>query len=184
MVLFIALVVMIAMTMAGIALTRSVATSNLIAGNLGFQQSATYSCDSGIETAVAWLENNTAAFTTPDAANGYAASSPVSGGSPAAGQSWNAFWTQTLASQARTLAADSSGNTVSYAIQRLCLNDTDTSTSGNCSVSPSTVSAGEGTDLSSDAPEQQGAPMVYFRITARSIGPRNTVSMVQAIVAL
>ena len=45
------------MSLAGIALIRSVDTSNLIAGNLAFRQGATIAGDWGLETARTWLLN-------------------------------------------------------------------------------------------------------------------------------
>ena len=42
-VMIVALVVLVAMTLAAIALTRTVYTSNIVAGNLAFQQAATHS---------------------------------------------------------------------------------------------------------------------------------------------
>src|SRR5690606_14640309 len=56
-VLLIALVILIAMTLAGIALVRSVETGNLVAGNLAFKQSLAYVGDRGNEEAIAWLKN-------------------------------------------------------------------------------------------------------------------------------
>ena len=54
-VLFIALIALVVMSLAAVALIRSVDTNTLIAGNLGFKQSATVSADSGVETAITWL---------------------------------------------------------------------------------------------------------------------------------
>ncbi|MDP1653308.1 MAG: hypothetical protein Q8L56_11360 [Rhodocyclaceae bacterium] len=56
-VLFIALIALVAMSLAAVALIRSVDTSTLIAGNLAFKQTATSSGDSGPEGAIAWLAN-------------------------------------------------------------------------------------------------------------------------------
>jgi Tfp pilus assembly protein PilX len=50
-ILFIALIVLVAMTLAGIALMRSVDTNVLIAGNLAFRQGATAAGDYGVEDA-------------------------------------------------------------------------------------------------------------------------------------
>lgn len=44
-VLFVALIILVAMTLAGIALMRSVDTNVLIAGNLAFRQGATMAGD-------------------------------------------------------------------------------------------------------------------------------------------
>jgi len=50
-VLFIALIVLVAMSLAGIAIMRSVDTATLIAGNLAFKQGTMHSSDNGIEQA-------------------------------------------------------------------------------------------------------------------------------------
>src|SRR3546814_10518494 len=76
-VLFIALIVLVAMTIAGIALVRSVDTSNLIAGNLAFKQGATLSAEGGAEKAIEWLtsRNGSLELYTPERAAGYYATS-------------------------------------------------------------------------------------------------------------
>lgn len=51
-VLFFALIALLAMSLAAVALIRSVDTGTMIAGNLAFKQSATIYGDSGIETAI------------------------------------------------------------------------------------------------------------------------------------
>ena len=61
-VLFFALISLVAIMLAAVALIRSVDTSTLIAGNLAFRQAATTSGDRGTEAAMAWL-------TAVDAAN-------------------------------------------------------------------------------------------------------------------
>lgn len=55
MVLVVALIVLVAMTLAGIALVRSVDTGNIAAGNMAFKQGATIAADSGIEAGIDWL---------------------------------------------------------------------------------------------------------------------------------
>jgi Tfp pilus assembly protein PilX len=57
-VLIIALIVLVAMTLAALALVRSVDTNNLIAGNMAFQQAAKHSADAGVEAAATWLKAN------------------------------------------------------------------------------------------------------------------------------
>ena len=74
-VLMMALIVLVAMTLAGIALVRSVDTSNIIAGNLAFKQAATNSGDTGVEAAAAWLAANSAALNNDASRPGYASSS-------------------------------------------------------------------------------------------------------------
>ena len=53
--LVIALIALVAMTLAGLALMRSVDTTNLISGNLAFRQSALNATDVGVETALVTL---------------------------------------------------------------------------------------------------------------------------------
>ena len=198
-VLLIALIMLVAMTLAGIALVRSVNVTNIIAGNLTFQQGATNSGDTGIEMAINWLEtNNGSTLYLPVAAQGYSATRQ----DPAAGQSWDAFWRAVLATQAvtvdpRTPSAplivaysessiyrNAAGNIVSYAIQRLCAQALPPSTTGAaCSQPPATASTSGGSKGAGVVALTYG-DQVYYRITARIAGPRNTVSYVQAIVAL
>lgn len=182
-VLMIALIMLVAMTLAGIALVRSTDTTNIIAGNLAFKQSATSSGDRGTEAAINWLTLNNSGTTlhNNDFANGYAASRAI-----ASGQTWNAFWTSTLTGQAKQVGTteDAAGNSVWYAIERLCNATGDpVSTGVDCSVPQS---------AGSSAASSKGAGVIallynsqiYYRITSRILGPRNTVSYIQTVVAL
>lgn len=180
-VLFITLIVLVAMTLAGIAMVRSVSTTTIIAGNLAFQQGATHAGDTGIESAVAWLEQNNSGTTLHDnnTGMGYIASRQ----DPTTGQSWDDFWNTQMGSQARTLSQDAAGNTVTYLIQRMCqMAGPPTSVGVNCASSPSSNSTGS--SKSADYETLQYNSQIYYRITARIAGPRNTVSYVQAIVAM
>ena len=183
-VLMMALIVLVAMTLAGIALVRSVDTSNVIAGNLAFQQAATNAGDGGTETAVTWLQTNNTGTTlfANILGQGYAASRS----DPAGGQSWADFWSAVLvpAGQVVTLPADAAGNTVAYTIQRLCNAQGDpVSTGVDCAVTQSTGAATSSSKTAGTVALLY-ASQIYYRITTRIAGPRNTVSYVQTIVAL
>jgi type IV pilus assembly protein PilX len=183
-VLMIALIVLVAMTLAGIALMRSVDTTTIIAGNLAFQQSATSSGDAGTETAVSWLEtNNTGANLFSNTyAQGYSAARQ----DPAVGQSWDTFWTTVLvpAGQVVTLAPDSTGNTVAYAIQRLCNSVGDPSTVNVDCTQPQTAGSAASSSKGAGVVLLLYNSSIYYRITSRIAGPRNTVSYVQTIVSM
>lgn len=183
-VLLIALIVLVAMTLAGIALVRSVDTTNIIAGNLAFKQAATHSGDTGIEAAIAWLEQNSGGviLQTDNLPNGYAATRQDPTINPK--QTWDNYWTNVLAGRSITLATDAAGNTASYSIQRMCNATGDpVAPATGCSVSPSaSVSTANSQDAGSIA--LQYSSQVYYRITSRVVGPRNTVSYVQAVIAL
>lgn len=185
-VLIFALIILVAMTLAGIALVRSMDTTNIIAGNLAFRQAATHAGDAGIETAIIWLEANNSGTTlhANSLSEGYAASRQ----DPTVGQTWDTFWTTVLvpAGQVVTLAPDAAGNTVAYTIQRLCNAAGDPVSVGvDCAISQTASStAGATSSKGTGVIALQYSSQVYYRITARIAGPRNTVSYVQAIVAL
>ena len=184
-VLFIATIVVVVMMLAGVALVRSINTTNLIAGNLAFHQAAIHSGDTGVEAAVSWLEANNDGTTlnSDDASNGYAANGIDPAQVPAAGQSWDAYWTQTLAARARTLSSNTSGNTVSYVIDRLCMFAGAPTGGAQCATSPTAGTAAGNAEVAGKIP-LAGPSYVYYRITARVAGPRQTVSYVQVTVAL
>src|SRR5262245_55001306 len=70
-VLFISLIVLVAMTLAGIAGMRSVDTNIIIAGNLAIRSGATSAADAGIEIARSWLAAQSAGTLNNDGAQGY-----------------------------------------------------------------------------------------------------------------
>ena len=187
-VLIITLIVMVAMTLAALSMMRSVDTSNLIAGNLAFQRAATHSGDTGVEAAIAWLEaNNTGVMLdSDDPTNGYNASGSNVAQSPTAAQTWDEYWMQSLTARAVKLnggAADSAGNAVSYVIDRLCNNSGGKTTGAACVASP-VVQTATGNGEEAGEPQLSAASLVYYRITVRVAGPKNTVSYVQTFVSL
>lgn len=197
-VLVIALIVLVAMTLAAVALVRSVDTNTIIAGNLSFQQTALHSADAGIEKAISWLETNKAGTTleNDDATNGYSAVGSKDTQNPASNENWDAFWTRSLDARSvcvlgargsngmKDCDADSNtGNKVAYVIDRMCKDYGSATGGGSCAASPVATAV---TGNSEEANEVQlNAPsVVYYRITVRVAGPRNTVSYVQSMVSL
>src|SRR2546423_14762967 len=57
-ILIIALIVLVAMTLAGIATMRSVDTATITAGNIGLRQASVNAADQGIQAGVNWLTAN------------------------------------------------------------------------------------------------------------------------------
>jgi len=193
-VLILAIIVLVAMSLAALALMRSVLTGNRVAGNLAFQQSATLSADQGIETAVAWLElqrssavlnananiSTSGSGTTTSSTGGYFAAR----NDPTGGQSWDAWWATLTTTGINQLPQDAAGNTVYYVIHRLCAATGDpTNNNTGCQIgATSNLNAGGAKD--SD-PQVNGNPVqYYYRIIAHVTGARGTSSYVQAIVAM
>ena len=119
MVLFFALVALVALSLAAAALIRSVDTNVMIAGNLAFKNSATMSADSGVASAVNWMANNPTLLNANSAVNGYyATSSGITLTSPAVwvpGSSRLADGNGVVSGYEAT-----TGNTISYILQRMC----------------------------------------------------------------
>ncbi len=182
-VLFIALIVLVAMTLAGIAIMRSVDTATLIAGNIAFKQGTIQSGDRGIEQAYQWLIANRPTLASTNLGTGYYSSR--------ADLNWSdpASWTNS-----RVLGADAAGNTISYVIHRMC-NCPETTYNGNCATGEANqcaldIPAGaapppaQGDSFVVGSPGFLQDPQVFYRITVRAQGPRNTSSFIQAMVAV
>lgn len=197
-VLLIALIALVAISLAGVALMRSVDTGLVIAGNLAFKQTSTQVADAGAEQAIAWLSANLATLPNDSAAAGYYAtwrtSCDLSGGRTTATDD-DITWEAGGSPQANCgmVAADVASNdlidgyTASYVINRMCSaaglpNDPGVFCSAfqdaTATNSNSTKQGGSygGTPLT-------GSSQQYYRITTRVAGPRNTSGIVQTIIA-
>jgi Tfp pilus assembly protein PilX len=186
-VLFVSLIILVAMTLAGIALMRSVDTNVLIAGNLAFRQANTMYADTGVEAARAWLTANTASLNNnqPGGALHYWANYQLGvnflGTAPVSSDNYN--W-----AQAATVAAPDPAYTIAYVIHRLCGGTgAPSDASAKCmqaSAGGGSGSSGLGTKgvVSYGVQALPGISTIYYRVTVRVRGPRNTLSYVQAIV--
>jgi hypothetical protein len=81
------------------------------------------------------------------------------------------------------LPIDAAGNTVSYTIQRLCQTQGDPMQVSTGCASGAQMSSLVGASLAAGAVTLPMIIQYYYRITTRTVGPRNTVSFVQIIVA-
>jgi len=185
-VLFIALIVLVAMTLAGIALVRSVDTSVVISGNLAFKQTATQSSDSAMAQAFTWLNANSAGATlqSDNVGSGYFSARP------AVEPDWSnmANWANAVVLNGG--APDATGNVVRYVVHRMCTepdtpyNGTNAGVANVCALSYPASASTVGGSMSVGAPAFEALPQLFYRVTARVDGPRNTVSIVQASVLL
>ncbi|MEY3863034.1 MAG: hypothetical protein RIR60_1400 [Pseudomonadota bacterium] len=175
-VLFIALIALIVMSLAAVALIRSVDTNTMIAGNLSFKQSALISADSGVETALDWLKAHSA-LDEDVSANGYYAS--FSEDAKALADGSNA---QPATGAIITAGLDSSGNTIRYVIERMCKN-TGAANTSHCLYGPpgEDENSKSHCDLSNPCVDEPTGALLY-RITTKVTGPKNTVSYSQAFI--
>lgn len=191
--LLIALIVLIAMSLAGVSIMRSVDTSSMIAGNLAFRRGATTSGDTGVEAARTWLmANGGATLENDQPSQGYYATSQdavdLTGNVTKGNTADDVAWTGEGIIQPRCLAADAGGNTVCFVIHRLC-NAAGTLDAGTCSTQQTTKG---GSSLGAIRPMgtyqerswSDMTTMAYYRVTVRIAGPRENTSFIQAFLLI
>lgn len=190
--LFISLIALVAMTLAAIALMRAVDTGNQIAGNLAFKQGATAAGDAGIEAARTWILANAAGSTlnNDSPANGYYANSQdtldvmgnLTPGNTGDDVDWTGNNSAGYADNAKVLGSQVSGNTIAYVINRLCL---PAAQGGACVSYGQNVSSGSTMGGGSYGSKPlSGSSQIYYKITVRVQGPRNTVSFVESVLLI
>lgn len=201
-VLFFTLIALVAMSLAAVALIRSVDTGTLIAGNLAFKQAATTSGDAGIEAAVNWLTATEAAATAARMGTNSTVYNDLthpfnvtdlavrpgyhSSADPALDITADATWDDVNNNNV-LVGTDGSGNTVRYIIQRMCRNADALPTTENCLFSGALEdNNGQSIPLPQEVCQGVGCPVAgqtpQIRITSRATGPKSTISYVQAFV--
>lgn len=185
-VLFVALIVMVALSLAAVALVRSIDTTNAVIGNLGFRMASVLPANLAVESATAALFSNAdplGAVRIPDptvnvpAENYFASrqSAEDSRGVPLLLQK-----ASTAATLPKTLPAVDAGSgqptTIRYVIERMCLNPGPV-TAGNCNLLPPKGITGDTANDNNLA----ASPSPYYRVTVRVDGPQNTASFLQAM---
>ncbi len=186
-VLFIALLVMVALSLAGIALLRSADTAVTVSGNLAFRQAAAAAVDRSVETAVKALNPDLDPTKSPplipdktvdNLGQNYFSHVRLSGGAipeiPAEIQSLAALTAAGLKDD--LIAQDPAGYRVYYVIERMCANP-GLAVGSNCNLSTPALGADAGTQHY-EALSRVGD--AYYRLTIRVEGPRNTVQYAQA----
>lgn len=179
-ILFVALIVLVALTLSGLSLMRGSGTGLLIAGNLGFRQSSVSLADHGSEAARNWLLNTSLASLDSDSITaGYYASQ----GSSVQFDYANHNWSQNSSSVS---PAPDATSTVRWVIHRLCATTGSPGASGQSCVflETSTAAGNSKSVLSSSqrALNSQSVQSVLYRVTTRVDGPRNTIAYTQVVI--
>jgi len=171
-VLFVALIVLIIMTLAGLGMLRQMSAGNAIAGNVAFKENTTSTADDGTETARTWIINpaNAALLNNDQPASGYV--STWTGGIDPTQYDWSTAFS----------AGTVNGSQVSYIINRMCeitgLDPNDPAQRCSDFLQTSGASHGGGSYGSGGAPPP---PVPDYRITTRGDGPRTTTSYTQVM---
>ena len=184
-VLFFSLIALVVMSLAAVALIRSVDTNSLIAGNLAFRRSATVSADSGTETAITWLYANRlgATLESSDTSKAYFATNILPSGSTDLKdliEDHGVFATKADGTAFSTAGVDSQGNEIKYVVQRMCT-ATGPANATNCLMGPLVQLVCPPLAGRAITPAACGSGRsVVFRVTAKVTGPKNTISYIQA----
>lgn len=178
-VLLIALTVLVAMSLAGVALMRSVDNTVVVAGNLAFKTASVQVADYGSQQAVTWLAANSAGtgLQNTNLTRGYYSSRPPDEPNWYDVNSWQDAYALNGG------LPDSSGNVIRFVIHRMCSNP-DVAPDESCSMYFPKSSATEGQSKSTGSPMYEGIPQIYYRVTTRVEGPRNNVTVVQTSVLI
>jgi Tfp pilus assembly protein PilX len=197
-VLFFTLIALVVMSLAALALVRSVDTGSMIAGNLAFKQAATTAAEAGVEAAINYLDgvqqanlaknvftDPTHSFNNDNPAEGYYSSlDPKLSLTVAGGLKW-IDWTNDLDN--KFVGVDKGDNSVRYVIQRLCMNPNVIATNAKCLyTADAKVTGSKAVPLPSEICNSVDCPLFgespQYIVTVRVAGPRGTVSYVQNFV--
>lgn len=198
--LIIALIILVSMTLAGLAMFRQIGTGVIVARNLTFREAATAAADQGVEAAITWLRSQgSGALQQGNKDQGYfaawcnislnASNRPDANGdgnvddcgaspppSTFIASSYN--WLNAV-----HLTSPDGSSDIAYVIHRLCRIPGDINASGQeCTTILSELA---GASHGYVGPGHESLPnrmQPYFRITTRVTGPMNTVAYTQTIV--
>lgn len=203
-VLLISLIVLVALTLAGVAMIRSVSTGSQIAGNLAFQQANLNETDAGMEAALRVLSTNIIANYEADFADYYYASrqKQVSGRSDCANAAAEtdfgngipkALYCQqspyitgspinstTVTFNGTAYVSSANGPTgvyLTYIIERLCAAPGKVDESSCATYTPLSPAA-QTVDIFDNLTAE---PKAYYRVTIRADGPNRSLSFVQTM---
>jgi type IV pilus assembly protein PilX len=173
-ILLLVLVALVAMMISGIALVRSMDTSQLVAGNLASRNATIHSADAAVQTAVTWLQAQSSGTLNADAStSGYFA------------EDLEGNWVPSFAFSQCTgcVGTDATGNQVSWVVHRMSTMAGNTSANGNYS-STLTTSGTPNTSNSSDTPTYNGTQAHFYRVTVQVRDTRNTTTVIQSFITM
>jgi len=201
--LIFALVTMVALSLAAVALIRSVDSGTLALGNLGFKQDTLLAADDASRTALRWLSDNITSSTLHQdiTASAYYATTRDTTANPLDVTGNRSGNTRTVIDwgngcgglanclNSKTVAAMDNGVTARYVILRLCDATGDPTASGStiqCArpLATAVANGSERGSLSYANAARIGNTTIsqYFRILVRAEGGRRTVTYTETLV--
>jgi Tfp pilus assembly protein PilX len=179
-VLFMTLVMLVILTISGLAMMQVMNSGVSAAGNIAFRQAAVRVADVAVEDARNWMLGIAADNLTSSAASGVAYYYSKED------KTFNPL-TYDWDTKSKHLATKYSGYDLYYVIHRMAMNDGACSAVGTGCVFPpvaSSSSTGEGSSHSGNIYGtfiQGAAGLTYYRATVKVSGPRHNVSYVQVL---
>jgi Tfp pilus assembly protein PilX len=193
--LFVALIVMVALSLAGVALIRSIDTTTSVTGNIAFRQSALLQANWAIEDAIAHVYTGDTKLapgamidtTNDDTGNFYLATFDPSKDSTKSAQPAlpsgipQQLWTYSGGWGIALPTDTATGNRVKYVIQRMC-STAMALPSGPIQSQCELMQPKEalGTTTGDEAINVGKFPL--YRVTVRVDGPNNSLAFVQAMI--
>ncbi|MEO6281225.1 hypothetical protein [Roseateles sp.] len=180
MVLIFALITLVILLIGAVAISRSITSSQLTLGNIGFKRDLTNQGERALQIALD-VVRNTGALASATARNSNLKSANYSAsllptnpqGIPTVLLSDTEF--ETIGTTGKDIKVDDMGVTIRYVIDRLATTDGACSSS-TCTMAAQKVFGTASSELVKAAPPEQP----IFRITLRVSGPRKTLSFFQS----
>ena len=190
-VLMVALIVLVALTLAGLSMVRSVDTGVVIAGNLSFRQAASQAMDAGVEAALTGINATWAgsANAIPNKYYQYMLADTDADGVPDTDVlGGKVDWKQSM-----TIVDPGglTGYTVNYVVDRMCVQDplnaaatitSDLDAQKRCNLEPEVL--GFQSQKIGSAGGLGELRKIHYRITVKVTGPRNTETYAEAVIAV
>ena len=165
--LIIVVILLVVLMISALALVRSSETVGAVAGNVAFKQAASEAGDTGLAAATGWMATLTNAeaaaagvyYATRQNVDGYGL--PTIDWSPVPQTTVNAFKVQ-------------------YVVERMCQGPLPVA---SLTTQCLTAQGQQGGSKKAGSPSYTGKPAVYYRVTVRVKGPRNSESFVQSLLS-
>jgi len=197
-VLFITLVVLVALALGALAMFRGSLGASMVATNVVYRQAALNLADNGVQLATAAIAAKAAAgqINADDNVNGYFSAIPANEPTSYSDAAiWSCGADAVCPTAAQVCSSNSAcinevtkgqGLTVYYKVHRMCTvpNAAYNAANNRCALTVKTGGTSPGGSLGIGATQFTGNPTLYFRITTRVDGPRNTRMVTQTVVAL
>ncbi|MDX8378894.1 MAG: hypothetical protein R8K48_02450 [Gallionella sp.] len=188
-VLVIALIALAAISLAGVALMRTVDTSNVVSGNIAFNEAAIQMADMGAELAYSFVNgngqgtaNNCAHINAACPSYYYPNVAPLNPTtnlpSPAGGLTWSPLVAVPLPGETTASASYH----VQYIIERMCgtvITGVAGDDTANPQVAPTFAKCRVAPVYDTDGIPAVGLGILFYRITVQVKGPKNTRSLAQ-----